>query len=204
VGNPANTNCLIAASSAPGLPKENFSCLTRLDHNRAKSLLAKKLGTSVSQVHNVIVWGNHSNTQYPDANHAHVETHGSKVGARTTIGDEKWLQEEFVSTVQQRGAAVIAARQLSSAASAAKAIVDHMRDWVFGTPPGEWVSMGVWGDGSYGMPEGLIYSYPVTISGGRYSIVRDLPIDVFSRGKMETTEKELLEEKETALEFLRA
>jgi len=202
VGNPANTNALIAALSAPDLPRENFSCLTRLDHNRALIQLAKRANSSVSRVHNVIIWGNHSKTQYPDVNHAYVEGASTKTPIRQAISDDPWLQGDFIKTVQNRGAAVIAARKLSSAASAAKAIVDHMRDWVLGTPEGEIVSMGVWSDGSYGIKEGLIYSFPVTCKAGKYTIVQGLEVDTFSREKMELTQAELLEEKEEAQSFL--
>jgi malate dehydrogenase len=202
VGNPANTNALIAALSAPGLPKENFSCLTRLDHNRAKSQIAKRLHVSVDKVHNVAIWGNHSKTQYPDINHAYVSTTGDKVQVRAAVADDAWLQGEFITTVQNRGAAIIAARKLSSAASAAQAIVDHMRDWVKGTPEGEFVSMGVWSDGSYGVAKDLIYSFPVTCKDGKYTIVQGLEVDAFSREKLQLTEKELLEEKGEASEFL--
>jgi len=202
VGNPANTNALIAMSSAPDIPKHNFSCLTRLDHNRAKSQIAKRLAVPVDSVHNVIIWGNHSKTQYPDANHGFVVKDGKKVPIRAAVNDDAWLRGEFVTTVQTRGAAVIAARKLSSAASAAKAITDHVRDWVKGTAPGEIISMGVVSDGSYGIKEGLIYSYPVTTSGGNFSIVQGLEVDQFSREKMDATSKELLEEREEALSFL--
>ncbi|KAL6052193.1 Malate dehydrogenase, cytoplasmic [Balamuthia mandrillaris] len=205
VGNPANTNCLIAATSAPDLPREAFSCLTRLDHNRAKAQIATKLSVNISQVHNVIIWGNHSKTQYPDVNHGFVTDHptpGDKTPIRASVADDEYLQGTFISTVQDRGAAVIAARKLSSAASAAKAIVDHMRDWALGTPEGEIVSMGVISDGSYDIPEGLVYSFPVTCQRGSYSIVKELAIDPFSREKMELTLKELVEERDTALSFL--
>jgi len=206
VGNPANTNCLIAALSAPDIPKENFSCLTRLDHNRAKIQIAKRINASVSNVHNVIIWGNHSKTQYPDINHAYIQGGGSatKTPVRAAVADDTWLQGDFIKTVQNRGAAVIAARKLSSAASAAKAIVDHMRDWVLGTPQDEIVSMGVWSDGSYGIAEGLIYSFPVTCKDGRYTIVQGLEVDNFSREKMQQTQAELVEEKEEAQSFLGA
>jgi len=205
VGNPANTNALIAALSAPGLPKENFSCLTRLDHNRAKSQISKRLNINVNQVHNVIIWGNHSKTQYPDVNHAYISgsaTGGEKSQVRGAVADDAWLQGEFITTVQNRGGAIIAARKLSSAASAAQAIVDHMRDWVKGTPEGEIVSMGVWSDGSYGVAKDLIYSFPVTCQDGKYTIVQGLDVDAFSREKLELTEKELQEEKEEASAFL--
>jgi malate dehydrogenase len=206
VGNPANTNCLIAQQSAPDLPKENFSCLTRLDHNRARSQIALRLKVNVSQVHNTTIWGNHSSTQYPDVSHAYVTdlpSKGSKTPVVDAVKDEPWLHGDFIKTVQQRGAAVIKLRKLSSAASAAKAIVDHMRDWVFGTPEGEWVSMGVYSDGkSYGIKEGLIYSFPVTCKDGRWHIVQGLSINDFSRDLMKKTEDELASEKDSAMQFL--
>ncbi|EMP32931.1 Malate dehydrogenase, cytoplasmic [Chelonia mydas] len=164
VGNPANTNCLTASKSAPSIPKENFSCLTRLDQNRAKAQIALKLGVTASDVKNVIIWGNHSSTQYPDVNHAKVKVQGKEVGVYEAVKDDSWLKGDFIMTVQQRGAAVIKARKLSSAMSAAKAICDHVRDMWFGTPEGEFVSMGVISDGnSYGIPEDLLYSFPVVI-----------------------------------------
>ncbi|KAM6128123.1 malate dehydrogenase, cytoplasmic [Pterocles gutturalis] len=203
VGNPANTNCLIASKSAPSIPKENFSCLTRLDHNRAKSQIALKLGVTANDVKNVIIWGNHSSTQYPDVNHAKVNVKGKEVGVYEAIKDDSWLKGDFILTVQQRGAAVIKARKLSSAMSAAKAICDHVRDIWFGTPAGEFVSMGVISDGnSYGVPEDLIYSFPVVIKDKTWKFVEGLPINDFSREKMDLTAKELTEEKETAVEFL--
>eukprot|EP00026_Physarum_polycephalum_P006316 Phypoly_transcript_06358.p1 GENE.Phypoly_transcript_06358~~Phypoly_transcript_06358.p1 ORF type:complete len:335 (+),score=50.95 Phypoly_transcript_06358:774-1778(+) len=206
VGNPANTNSLLALLSATTIPKENFSALTRLDHNRAKAAIANRLKINVSQVHNVIIWGNHSATQYPDVSHAYVTDYpnkGDKTPVHTAIKDDAWLQGDFIKLVQQRGAAVIKLRKLSSAASAAKAIVDHARDWVVGTPEGEFVSMAVYSDGSYGVKEGLIYSFPVTSKGGKYTIVKDLPISDFSRNLMKLTEDELVSEKETAVEFLK-
>jgi len=194
VGNPANTNCLITATSAPSIPKENFTALTRLDHNRARSQVALKAGVSVSDVHNVYIWGNHSSTQFPDLSHATV---GGKP-ASEVIKDDAWSKGEFISTVQKRGAAVIDKRGLSSAFSAAKAIVDHMYDWVHGTPEGEHVSMAVPSDGSYGIPEGIVYSFPVSIKDGKPSIVQGYEINEFSRGQMDATLKELLEEKTVA------
>ncbi|KAM9316011.1 malate dehydrogenase, cytoplasmic-like [Gastrophryne carolinensis] len=203
VGNPANTNCLTALKSAPSIPKENFSCLTRLDHNRAKAQIAGRLKVASDDVQNVIIWGNHSSTQYPDASHAVVNLQGKKVPVFEAVKDDNWLKGEFVSTVQQRGAAVIAARKLSSAMSAAKAIADHVRDLWFGTPEGEFVSMGVTSDGNcYGVPEGLLYSFPVAISNKEWKIVAGLKINDFSRGKMDATAKELEEERDTAFEFL--
>jgi len=202
VGNPANTNARIAQVSAPNIPKENFSALTRLDHNRAKAQIALKLNINVSKVHNVAIWGNHSSTQYPDVSHAFVETSEGKKSVSAAINDDQYLQGEFISTVQQRGAVIIKARKLSSAASAAKAIIDHMRDWIFGTPEGEYVSMGVYSDGSYGIQEGLIYSFPVTTKDGKWTIVQGLEISSFSREKLDATAAELDEEKIAAAEFL--
>uniref|UniRef100_A0A5F8H3U6 Malate dehydrogenase 1 n=1 Tax=Monodelphis domestica TaxID=13616 RepID=A0A5F8H3U6_MONDO len=203
VGNPANTNCLTASKMAPSIPKENFSCLTRLDHNRAKSQIALKLGLTANDVKNVIIWGNHSSTQYPDVNHAKVNLQGKEVGVYEAVKDDSWLKGDFITTVQQRGAAVIKARKLSSAMSAAKAICDHVRDIWFGTPEGEFVSMGVISDGnSYGVPEDLLYSFPVVIKNKSWKFVEGLPINDFSREKMDLTAKELSEEKETAFEFL--
>jgi len=195
VGNPANTNCLICKHFAPSIPEENFSALTRLDHNRAKAQIAKRLNTAVANVKNVIIWGNHSSTQYPDVNHGQVS--GKTI--REAVNDDSYLNQEFIKTVQVRGAAIIEARKLSSAMSAAQAIVDHVRDWVLGTPEGEWVSMAVPSDGSYGIEKGLIYSYPVTCKNGKYQIVQGLKIDDFSRQKMDITKQELVEERQAAL-----
>ncbi|XP_048864899.1 malate dehydrogenase 1Ab, NAD (soluble) [Brienomyrus brachyistius] len=203
VGNPANTNCLIAAKSAPSIPKENFSCLTRLDHNRARSQVAIRVGVPADNVKNVIIWGNHSSTQYPDVHHAKVNIQGSEVNVFDAVKDDSWLKGDFISTVQQRGAAVIKARKLSSAMSAAKAICDHMRDIWFGTPEGEFISMGVYSSGnSYGVPEDLIYSFPVVIKDKSWKIVDGLPIKDFSREKMDATAAELVEERDTAVSFL--
>uniref|UniRef100_A0A098LYY7 Malate dehydrogenase n=1 Tax=Hypsiglena sp. JMG-2014 TaxID=1550645 RepID=A0A098LYY7_9SAUR len=204
VGNPANTNCLIASKSAPTIPKDNFSCLTRLDHNRAKSQIALKVGVTAKDVKNCIIWGNHSSTQYPDVNHAKVKIQGKYTGVYEAVKDDNWLKGGFITTVQQRGAAVIKARKLSSAMSAAKAICDHVRDIWFGTPEGEFVSMGVISDGnSYGVPDDLIYSFPVVLSKDKtWKFVEGLPINDFSREKMDLTAKELVDEKETAVEFL--
>jgi len=204
VGNPANTNALLAQASAPNLPKESFSALTRLDHNRAKAQIAKKLKINPEHVHNVVIWGNHSSTQYPDVSSGFVTINGQKTSVKDAVKDETWLQTEFITTVQQRGANVIKARKLSSAASAATAIVNHMRDWVLGSPEGEHISMAVPSDGSYGVPEGLIYSFPVTTSAGKYKIVHGLPISDFSRKKMDETAAELADEKKQAFEFLGA
>ncbi|XP_068088468.1 malate dehydrogenase, cytoplasmic [Hyperolius riggenbachi] len=203
VGNPANTNCLTAMKSAPSIPKENFSCLTRLDHNRAMAQIAIRLNVASDHVKNVIIWGNHSSTQYPDASHAVVKLQGKDVPVFDAVKDDSWLKGEFISTVQQRGAAVIAARKLSSAMSAAKAICDHVRDIWSGTPEGEYVSMGVISDGnSYAVPCGLMYSFPVAIKDKSWKIVEGLQINDFSREKMDLTAKELEEERDTAFEFL--
>ncbi len=189
VGNPANTNALIAAASAPDLDLRQFTCMMRLDHNRAISQLAEKTGSHVNDIKRMIVWGNHSTTQYPDISHC-------TVGGRpaTELVPQAWYRDEFIPTVQQRGAAVIKARGASSAASAASAAIDHIKTWVQGTPQGDWVSMGIPADGSYGIEEGIMYSYPVTCADGRYEIVQGLDIDDFSRSKMQATEQELREE----------
>ncbi|XP_064174299.1 malate dehydrogenase 1Ab, NAD (soluble) [Anguilla rostrata] len=203
VGNPANTNCLIAAKSAPSIPKENFSCLTRLDHNRARSQVAMHVGVSANNVKNIIIWGNHSSTQYPDVHHAKVNFQGKEMAAFDAVKDDSWIKGDFISTVQQRGAAVIKARKLSSAMSAAKAICDHMRDIWTGTPEGEFVSMGIYSSGnSYGVPDDLIYSFPVTIKNKSWKIVEGLAINDFSRGKLDATAAELVEERDTAVSFL--
>jgi malate dehydrogenase len=191
-GNPANTNALIAMRNAPDVPAERFNALTRLDHNRAKAQLAAKTGASVNEVTHVTIWGNHSATQYPDAFNALVRGQN----AAELIDDQQWLESTFLPTVQQRGAAIIEARGASSAASAANATVEHMRDWVHGTPEGDWVSMSVPSDGSYGVPEGLISSFPCTTSGGAYQIVQGLNINDFSRGKIDASVAELIEERD--------
>lgn len=200
VGNPANTNCLILQENAKSIPKENFSALTRLDHNRAKAQLALRLGVNVSQIHNSIIWGNHSSTQYPDVNHAFVERNGNKVSIREAIANDTYLNGEFISTVQKRGAEIIKARKLSSATSAAKAICDHIREWIYGTPGEEIISMAVPSDGSYGVKEGLIFSYPVRCREGKYQIIQGLKIDEFSQKLLNLTEAELREERKLALE----
>jgi len=198
IGNPANTNCAILSHYAPEIPKANFSALTRLDHNRAKGQVGLKCGVSTSAVKNTIIWGNHSSTQYPDVSSATVN--GTPVMQAL---DPTYLKGEFITTVQKRGAAVIAARKLSSACSAAKAVVDHMHDWVLGTPPDEYVSMAVYSDGTlYGVPEGIFYSFPVKCQGGSYSIVPGLEVSDFSREKMDLTAKELTEELELAKSLL--
>jgi malate dehydrogenase len=203
VGNPANTNCLLASKMAPSIPKENFSCMTRLDQNRAQAQIAGKLGVSTDTVRNVIIWGNHSSTQFPDVAHATVQTSDGSVGVYDAVKDDAWLKGDFISIVQKRGGEIIKARKLSSAMSAAKAICDHMRDWWFGTKEGEWTSMGVWSDGSYGIPKDLIYSVPVYIKpGGSWTLVKGLKSSDFAKEKMEATAKELVEERDMAVAFL--
>ena len=191
-GNPANTNALIAMRNAPDIPPERFNALTRLDHNRAKAQLAAKTGATVSEITHMTIWGNHSATQYPDLFNTLVR--GQR--AAELVDDQEWLESTFLPTVQKRGAAVIEARGASSAGSAANATVNHMRDWVLGTAEGDWVSMSVPSDGSYEIPEGLISSFPCTVSGGTYQIVPGLEINDFSRGKINTSVAELVEERE--------
>jgi malate dehydrogenase len=191
VGNPANTNALIAQRNAPSLSPDRFTAMTRLDHNRALAQLSEKTGAALATVKKVIIWGNHSATQYPDLNHATVD--GKPAVA---LVGESWFKQTFIPTVQQRGAAVIKARGSSSAASAASAAIDHMHDWVLGSRDADWVSMAVPSDGSYDIPEGVIYSYPVTCKAGSYSIVKGLQVDAFSREKMQLTDRELREERE--------
>jgi malate dehydrogenase len=191
-GNPANTNALIALSNAPDIPKERFSALTRLDHNRAISQLAAKTGAPVTDIKKMTIWGNHSATQYPDIFHAEV---GGR-NAAETVNDQKWLEDDFIPTVAKRGAAIIEARGSSSAASAASATIDAARDWLHGSAADDWVSMAVVSDGSYDVPEGLIYSFPVTTRNGDWEIVQGLEIDDFSRGRMEATANELIEERD--------
>ncbi|KAI0501277.1 hypothetical protein KFK09_016221 [Dendrobium nobile] len=202
VANPANTNALILKEFSPSIPAKNITCLTRLDHNRALSQIAERLNVHVSDVKNVIIWGNHSSTQYPDVNHVTIMTKDGEKKVRELVSDDQWLNGEFITTVQQRGAAIIKARKLSSALSAASSACDHIRDWVLGTSKGTWVSMGVYSDGSYGVPAGLIYSFPVTCEKGEWSIVQGLKIDDFSRAKMDATANELAEEKSMAHSFL--
>jgi len=195
-GNPANTNALIAMSNAPDIPKERFAALTRLDHNRAISQLAAKVGVPVTEIRRMTIWGNHSATQYPDLFHAEVS---GKNAADLVAGDAEgrdWLENTFIPTVAKRGAAIIEARGASSAASAASATCDHARDWALGTPEDNWVSMSVCSDGSYGVPEGLISSFPVTVKDGAWSIVQGLDIDDFSRGRIDASVKELEEERD--------
>jgi len=193
VGNPANTNALIAMHSAPDIANRQFTAMMRLDHNRAITQVAQKVGATVNDVKKMTIWGNHSATQYPDL--FHCEVNGEI--AATKINDQAWLEEEFIPTVQKRGAAIIKARGLSSAASAANAAIDHMHDWVLGTPEDDWVSMGIPSDGSYGVPEGIIHSFPVTCAGGEYSIVQGLEIDDFSRARIDATAAELVAERDT-------
>ena len=190
VGNPANTNALITSSNAPDIEPKNITAMTRLDHNRASAQLAAKTGKHVSEVKQMAIWGNHSATQYPDMHHA-------TVAGQAALGlvDESWLIDEFIPSVQQRGAAIIKARGASSAASAASAAINHMHDWVHSTPADDWVSMGIPADGSYGIKEGVIYSYPVRCSNGNYEIVQGLGISAFSRERMDATEAELREER---------
>jgi len=203
VGNPANTNALITMTNAPDIPKTNFSALTRLDANRARGLLATRLNVSTADVRNIIIWGNHSATQYPAVNHAVVVNRpykGATTPVRAAVNDNDYLNEKFIKVVQERGAQIIGIRGKSSAASAAWAAIDHMRDWALGTPPGQYASMAVYADGTtYGVPEGLIFSFPCVCQNGRYSIVKGLPMDEFSKKKMKTTTDELLEERATAL-----
>jgi malate dehydrogenase len=197
VGNPANTNALIAMNNAPGIPRERFTAMTRLDHNRAKAQLAAKLRVTVNDVTKMTIWGNHSATQYPDLFHCRVNGQS----AADAVGDQSWIEDHFIPTVQKRGAAIIEARGSSSAASAASAAVDHVRDWMAGTPADDWVSMAVPSDGSYGVADGLISSFPVTCRDGAYSIVPGLDIDDFSRQRIDATVSELIEEREAVTEL---
>ena len=193
VGNPANTNCLIAQQNAPDIPPERFTSMMRLDHNRAIAQLAAKAGLTVREVTNMTVWGNHSPTQYPDIFHAQVKGKN----AAEAVDDQEWLENDFIPTVQKRGTAVIEARGASSAASAANAAIGHARDWVLGTPEGDWVSMGIPSDGSYGIDDGLIAGFPVTCTNGSYEVVQGLELNDFSRSRLEVTVNELKEERET-------
>jgi malate dehydrogenase len=197
VGNPANTNALIAQANAPDLDPRKFTAMTRLDHNRAKAQLAAKTNAHVNDIRQMTIWGNHSATQYPDISFATVN--GKAAG---DLVDQSWLTDDFIPVVQQRGAAIIKARGASSAASAASAAIDHVRDWALGTPSDDWVSMAVPADGSYGIEPGVIYSFPVRCSGGDYAIVQDLDISDFSRQRMDATEKELREERAAIEELL--
>jgi malate dehydrogenase len=197
VGNPANTNCLIAMSNAPDIPSERFTSMMRLDHNRAIAQLAAKTAVTVGDISNVSVWGNHSATQYPDISNAKIKDQD----AAALIGDQGWLESDFIPTVQKRGAAIIEARGASSAASAANAAIDHMRDWVLGTPAGDWVSMGVRSDGSYGIPEGLIVGYPCRCASGRWEIVGGLELSEFSRQRIDASVAELEDERSAVKEL---
>jgi malate dehydrogenase len=192
VGNPANTNALIAQRNAPDIPRERFTAMMRLDHNRAKAQLAAKAGATVAEITNMTIWGNHSATQYPDIVHAKV----NGANAAETVNDQEWLESTFIPTVQKRGAAIIEARGASSAASAANAAIDHVRDWVLGTPEGDWVSMAVPTDGSYDVAEGIISGYPCTCANGEYTIVPGLEIDQFSRARIDASVKELGDERD--------
>ena len=197
VGNPANTNALIAQRNAPNINPRQFTAMTRLDHNRAMSQIAEKTGVTINDVTHMTIWGNHSATQYPDI-------HETKVAGKSAIGsiDQTWYEDDFIPTVQQRGAAIISARGASSAASAANAAIAHMRSWALGTPENDWVSMGVYSDGSYGVAEGLIYSFPCVCKEGDWSIVQDIVINSFSREKMLATEQELTEERDAVQHLL--
>ena len=197
VGNPANTNSLIAQRNAPNLNPRNFTAMVRLDHNRALAQLAEKTNSHISQIRKVTIWGNHSATQYPDLHTALVDGKPA-----LSLVDQQWYAENFIPVVQQRGAAIIKARGQSSAASAASAAIDHIRDWVKGTPEGDWVSMAVPSDGSYGIPPGVIYGYPVTTKNGEYQIVQGLSVNEFSRQRMDATLKELLEERDGVKELI--
>jgi malate dehydrogenase len=198
VGNPANTNALIAMNNAAGTPDRQFTAMTRLDHNRAKAQLAAKAGATVADVTRMTIWGNHSATQYPDVFHAEV---AGKPAFDAVGGDHAWLEGEFIPTVQQRGAAVIKARGSSSAASAANAAIDHMRSWALGTPEGDWVSMAVPSDGSYGVPEGLVSGFPCTCAGGEYQIVQGLELDDFSRARLDASVAELMAERDAVADL---
>ena len=197
VGNPANTNALIAQQNAPDIPAQRFTAMTRLDHNRAIAQLARKTGAAVKDITNVTIWGNHSATQYPDIFHAKV----AGDNAAEKISDQAWLESDFIPTVQKRGAAIIEARGASSAASAASAAIAHVHDWVLGTPEGDWVSMAIPSDGSYGVQEGLISSFPVTCSGGEYKIVQGLEISEFSRTRIDASVSELADERQAVREL---
>jgi malate dehydrogenase len=197
VGNPANTNCLIAMNSAPNIPHERFTAMMRLDHNRAMAQLANKAGVHTTAVTNMTIWGNHSATQYPDIFHAEID--GKP--ANEVVDDQAWLEGDFIPTVQQRGAAIIKARGLSSAASAANAAVDHVRDWALGTADGDWVSMAVPSDGSYGVPEGMLSGFPCTCKGGEYSIVQGVEHNEFAQARIDASVKELIGERDAVKEL---
>jgi malate dehydrogenase len=197
VGNPANTNALIAQSNAPDVPRERFTAMTRLDHNRAIAQLAKRTGAAVTDIKKMTIWGNHSTTQFPDLYHAEVKGQN----AYEAVGDHEWYENEYIPTVAKRGAAIIEARGASSAASAASAAIDHVHDWVLGTPADDWVSMAIPSDGSYGVEDGLISSFPVTTSGGEYSIIQGLEINDFARAKIDATAAELASERDAVREL---
>ncbi|MEC3953495.1 malate dehydrogenase [Nocardia sp. CDC153] len=197
VGNPANTNAYIAMSNAPDVPASRFTALTRLDHNRAIAQVAKKTGAAAADIHRIAVWGNHSATQYPDLSYATVAGRP----ALEVVDDSVWVTDDFIPTVQQRGTAIIKARGASSAASAASAAIDHIHDWVLGTPAGDWTSMAVPSDGSYGVPEGLISSFPVTCADGAYRIVPDLAVDEFSRARIDASVAELVAERDAVIDL---
>jgi malate dehydrogenase len=197
VGNPANTNCLIAQSNAPDIPRERFTAMMRLDHNRAIAQVAKRSGAAIGDVTNMTIWGNHSATQYPDVFHAKV----AGANAAETINDQDWIEGDFIPTVQKRGAAIIDARGASSAASAANAAIDHVHDWVHGTPSGDWVSMAIYSTGAYGVEEGIFSGYPCTCAGGEYSVVDGLELDDFSRSRIDATVNELTDERAAVREL---
>jgi len=197
VGNPANTNCLIAQSNAPDIPRERFTAMMRLDHNRAIAQVAKKTGAAIADVTNMTIWGNHSATQYPDVFHARV----NGANAAETIGDQNWIEGDFIPTVQKRGAAIIDARGASSAASAANAAIDHVHDWVYGTPSGDWVSMAIYSTGAYGVEKGIFAGYPCTCAGGEYTVVEGLELDDFSRSRIDATVNELTDERAAVREL---
>jgi malate dehydrogenase len=197
VGNPANTNALIAQRNAPDINPRNFTAMTRLDHNRALTQLAQKTNVSINDIQKMTIWGNHSSTQYPDLHHASVNATSA-----ISLIEQAWYEDDFIPTVQKRGAAIIDARGASSAASAANAAIFHIRDWALGTASGDWVSMGVYSDGSYGIQAGLIYSYPCVCKNGDWEIVQNLDVNDFSRGKMAATEQELAEERDAVAHLL--
>ena len=197
VGNPANTNALIAQAAAPDIDPKQFTAMTRLDHNRAMTQVAQKTDSSINDITNMTIWGNHSATQYPDLFHTKVNGQS----AAELVNDADWMENDFIPTVQKRGAAIIKARGSSSAASAANAAIDHMHDWALGTPEGDWVSMAIPSDGSYGAPEGIITSFPCTVSNGEYSIVQGLDLDEFSQGKIDASTAELVSERDTVAEL---
>lgn len=202
VGNPANTNALVCANYAPSIPRENFSAMTRLDQNRAAAQIAAKLGVTISDVSNIIIWGNHSSTQFPDASQGKIKINNEWISIAQAVNNDDYLQGQFIEIVQKRGAAVIGARKMSSAMSAAKAACDHMHDWWNGTAPGKFVSMGVFSDGSYGSPKDVVFSFPVEIKNKKWQIVEGLSITEFGKSKLSVTAKELEEEKNEALSVL--